>query len=277
MKPAAFDYAAPRSLPEALALLREHGEEARLLAGGQSLMPVLALRLAAPAILVDLNHVAGLDALHSHPAGALTTAAMVRTRTLELSGEVARAQPLLHAAAPWIAHVQIRNRGTIGGSLCHADPAADWVNAALVLGATVRLEGRGGTRRLPAEDFVRGAYATALAPGEVLAAVELPAFGPSMRWGWNKICPKVGEFADAIGAVVVDPSIGLCRVLVGAIEARPVLLPDAAALLAGLGDDPLEACRAAIERAVPGRDPVFVHQHAVALARAIAAMNTRRP
>jgi carbon-monoxide dehydrogenase medium subunit len=240
------------------------------------LLATLAFRLSEPSILVDITRVPELAGI-TLGDGVLQIGALTRHAELGRDQLVARHAPLLTQAVPLIAHPAIRNRGTIGGSLCHADPAADWVNAALVLGATVRLEGPGGARRLPVEDFVRGAYATALGAGEVLAAVELPAFGPSMRWGWNKICPKVGEFADAIGAVVVDPSIGHCRVLVGAVEARPVLLPDAAALLAGLGDDPLQACRTAVERSVPGRDPVFVHQHAVALARAIDAMNARRP
>lgn len=204
MKPAAFDYAAPRSLPEALALLREHGEEARLLAGGQSLMPVLALRLAAPAILVDLNHVAGLDALHSHPAGALTTAAMVRTRTLELSGEVARAQPLLHAAAPWIAHVQIRNRGTIGGSLAHADPAAELPAVAIACGARLRIAGSFGEREEPAERFFTGLFGTTLAPGEILVGVDWPAWPAGRRHGFVEVARRHGDYAIVGVALTVD-------------------------------------------------------------------------
>jgi carbon-monoxide dehydrogenase medium subunit len=274
MKAAAFDWHRPTDLEDALGALG--APATRAIGGGQSLGPMLNLRLARADRLVELRRLPELR-FAGVEAGVLRIGAAITHAEIEDGAVPDTTRGMLPYVARAIAYRAIRNRGTIGGSLCHADPAADWVNAALVLGATVRLEGPGGARRLPVEDFVRGAYATALGAGEVLAAVELPAFGPSMRWGWNKICPKVGEFADAIGAVVVDPSIGHCRVLVGAVEARPVLLPDAAALLAGLGDDPLQACRTAVERSVPGRDPVFVHQHAVALARAIDAMNARRP
>ncbi len=204
MKAAAFEYAAPRSLSEAHALLREHGEDARLLAGGQSLMPVLALRLASPAILVDLNRVAGLDELRGTSAGDLLTGAMVRTRTLELSAEVARTQPLLHAAVPWIAHVQIRNRGTLGGSLSHADPAAELPAVAMASDATLIIAGARGTREQPAHAFFTGLFGTTLAPDEILTGVRWPAWPTGRRHGFVEVARRHGDYAIVGVALTVD-------------------------------------------------------------------------
>jgi carbon-monoxide dehydrogenase medium subunit len=295
VKAAPFAWQRPASLADALRALAP--DQASAIGGGQSLGPMLNLRLARPSSLVELRRLPEL-----RESG-------VREGVLRLGAAVTHAEiedglvpDTTHGMLPWvargIAYRAIRNRGTIGGSLCHADPAADWVNSLMVLGARVELAGASGRRQVPAEDFVRGAYATDLQPGEVLAAVELPAFGPAMRWGWTKICAKVGEFADAIGAVVVDPGLGHCRLLVGAVEARPVLLPEPQALLRAVSEAARQASAAqdasgstpgrapdppaavalleeAVGHAFPAHDAVFVHQHAVALARAIAQFNAR--
>ncbi|MBC7781556.1 MAG: FAD binding domain-containing protein, partial [Proteobacteria bacterium] len=195
MKAAAFAYVAPRTLDEALAALEAHGDEAKLLAGGQSLAPVLALRLASPAVLIDLNRVAGLAQLEIDSDGSTRAGAMVRCRTLELSPELAQVQPLLHAAMPWIAHVQIRNRGTLGGSLAHADPSAELPALALVCEATLRVRSARGEREIAAEAFFRGVFTTALAAGEVLSEVRYPAWPRHRRWGFIELARRHGDYA----------------------------------------------------------------------------------
>lgn len=204
MKAAAFDYLAPRSLEEAIEALARHGDDAKLLAGGQSLAPVLALRLASPAVLVDLNRVEGLDGLQVDADGAVLAGAMVRSRTLELSPAIARAQPLLHAAMPWVAHVQIRNRGTLGGSLAHADPSAELPAVALACGATLRLQGPAGVREVAADAFFRGLFTTALADDEVLVGVRFPAPAPGRRHGFAEIARRHGDYAMVGVALNVD-------------------------------------------------------------------------
>lgn len=278
MKAAPFAWQRPASLTEALNALGPG--QASAIGGGQSLGPMLNLRLARPAALVELRRLPELRT-SAVSEGVLRLGAAVTHAEIE-DGLV---PDTTHGMLPWvarsIAYRAVRNRGTIGGSLCHADPAADWVNSLMVLGARVELVSAAGRRRVPVEDFMRGAYATDLQPGEVLAAVELPAFGPAMRWGWTKICPKVGEFADAIGAVVVDPTLNHCRLLVGAVEARPVLLPGPQALLdraSGASMDAsatIEFLEDVIAGVFPAHDAVFIHQHAVALARAIAQFLAR--
>ena len=204
MKAAAFDYVAPRSIEEALEALVRYGDDAKLLAGGQSLAPVLALRLASPAVLVDLNRVEGLDRLEIAADGALLAGAMVRSRTLELSPEVARTQPLVHDAMPWVAHVQIRNRGTLGGSLAHADPSAELPAVALACGATLLLRGPAGGREVEADAFFRGLFTTALAEDEVLVGVRFPACPTGRRHGFAEIARRHGDYAMLGVALNVD-------------------------------------------------------------------------
>jgi carbon-monoxide dehydrogenase medium subunit len=204
MKAAAFDYVAPRSIEEALEALVRYGDDAKLLAGGQSLAPVLALRLASPAVLVDLNRVEGLDRLEVAADGALLAGAMVRSRTLERSPEVARTQPLVHDAMPWVAHVQIRNRGTLGGSLAHADPSAELPAVALACGATLLLRGPAGVREVEAAAFFRGLFTTALAEDEILVGVRFPARPPGRRHGFAEIARRHGDYAMLGVALNVD-------------------------------------------------------------------------
>jgi hypothetical protein len=178
MKPAAFEYHAPDTLDEVLALLAEHGADAKVLAGGQSLIPTMNFRLAQPAVLVDLNGVAGLSGVEESGTGLVSIGTMTRQRTAERSELVRDLCPLLHETMPHIAHPQIRNRGTVGGSVAHADPAAELPAVTLALEATLHLQGGAGRRTLPARDFFTGLFETALEPDEVLVSIEIPTQPP---------------------------------------------------------------------------------------------------
>ena len=252
MKPAPFDYVAARSLDEALALLADFGGDAKLLAGGQSLIPVLNFRLAQPAKLIDLNRVPDLDFVRAQPDGSLRLGALVRHRRLERDPVIARHAPLVHETAPHIAHPQIRNRGTLGGSLAHADPAADWPLVMAAWGASVEIAGEQGIRRVAADVFMSGAYVTALGEGEMLAAVHLPRLSHQARWAYRKFCRKPGEFAEAAAAVLFDPGRHVARVFIGTPAGRPTSLPDLAADIARRGraalsaDAIAEACEPAL-------------------------------
>ena len=237
MKAAAFDYVAPRTLDAALQALARHGADARLLAGGQSLAPVLALRLAAPALLIDLNRIPELARLQIAADGATEAGAMVRSRTLELSPELARAQPLIHAAMPWVAHVQIRNRGTLGGSLAHADPAAELPAVALASDAVCVLHSLRGAREIAAAEFFQGLFSTALAEDEILAAVRFPAWPAGRRHGFVEIARRHGDYAIAGVAATVDVGDNTC------VQAARVVL-------FGVSDAPRRA--SAVEQALIG-------------------------
>ncbi|WP_149537321.1 FAD binding domain-containing protein [Siccirubricoccus phaeus] len=233
MKSAAFEHLRAASIGEAAALLAEG--ETRLLAGGQSLGPMLNLRLARPRRLVDVKRIPALRALAADARmlrlGAGWTHAEIEDGVVEDS-----TRGLLRHVAHGIAYRAVRNRGTIGGSLAHADPAADWLATLVGLGATVTIEGRAGEqRRLAVEKFCHGAFATDLAEDEVLEAVELPRLSPQARWGYHKICRKTGEFAKAIGIAVLDPGRGLARIVAGAVDGPPVLLPESSAALLASG------------------------------------------
>ena len=277
-----FSYARPENLAQALAQTRvgipaAEGAavpDVRLMSGGQSLGPMLNLRLAEPALVIDVRRLPELRQ-HRVDAGRLVIGAAVTHSEIEDGALADTTHGMLASVARNIAYRAIRNRGTIGGSLAHADPAADWVNSLIALQASVHLSGAGGPRVMAISDFIRNAYQTALAPGEILTAVELPAFTAQMRWGYYKICTKVGEFASAIGAVVVDPGIGLSSLMVGAIEAKPLLLPELANVLNLPYQDARYAIVSHLTARLPQADEVFVHQHAVALARAIRQMHAR--
>ena len=180
MKPAPFEYFRPRSLDEALSLLDQHGSDAKPLAGGQSLIPAMNFRLAMPAVLVDLNAVPGLSyvAQPKDGAGGLNIGGMTRQRNIERSPLVAERVPLIAETMPHVAHAAIRNRGTIGGSLAHADPAAELPAVVLALGATLTLTSKSGTRTVPAAEFFLGLFTTAVQPGEILTQIHIPP-GPN--------------------------------------------------------------------------------------------------
>lgn len=261
MKPVDFSYARPSSLSDAFKLLAEDADS-MLLAGGQSLLPMLNLRLVRPTRLIDLRHLDDLRQVQDD-GDALIYGAGITHAMIE-DGRVPDATPgWLSSIAGDIAYRAVRNRGTIGGSLAHADPAADWLSALTALGAEVQLADGASTRVLRLCDFVRAAFVTARQPGEILTGVRLPKRSASARFGYWKYCRKVGEFAKAIGAVLVDPDRGETRAVVGAMERAPLVLDDAEALLA----DPRTA-ESMIGTALPDLDPVRRRLLGTALERA---------
>ena len=211
MKPPPFAYAAPGSLEEALALLAEHGDDAKVLAGGQSLVPLLNFRLTRPAVLVDINGVEGLDGLGGGRIGAL-----VRTRRLEREA----AEPLLRRAASFVGHPQIRTRGTVCGSVAHADPAAELPCALVALGARARLRSVRGERELTLDELLLGPFTTALQPDELLVELDVPAQPAGTRAGFAEHARVHGDFALAGAAVVARPDALVVSLL--AVAERPV-------------------------------------------------------
>jgi len=202
MKPAAFEYHAPTSLSDAVALLARFGEDARPLAGGQSLVPLMNFRLARPAHLIDLNGIDEMNFLKTAD-GKLRIGAMTRQRQLERSSAVRRRWPLLTAATGYIGHVQIRNRGTVGGSLAHAFPSAELPVTMVTLGAEFVLKRTGGQRIVRAEDFFLGTMTTVLEPGELLSEIRVPAARANTGWSFQELTRRYGDFALAGAAALV--------------------------------------------------------------------------
>jgi len=238
MKPAPFAYHRPATLDEAFSLLERYGPDARLLAGGQSLVPALNMRLATPAALVDINRLPGLDAIVFAPEG-LTIGALARQEAVLRSPLVARHAPLVAQAMPQVAHLALRTRGTVGGSLAQADPAAELPACAVALEAVLRVARRGAAREIPAARFYRGIYTTALEPGEILTGVVIPPLAAGWRSHFSELARRHGDYALVALAAhgrIADGAIG---------EARLVF--------AGVGLTPVRAGRA--EAAVSGRRP----------------------
>lgn len=206
MKAPAFAYAKPRTLAQAFELLAKHGDAARVIAGGQSLVAMLNLRLATPEILVDITGIEALEGI-SVSDGTLYIGALTRHRAIEQSAEIAKHCPLLAQAAPHIAHIAIRNSGTLGGSLALADPAAEWPACCLALDATLRLVSANGERRVPARDFFKGLYATALAPAELIAGIEIPLL-PRHRSVFLELSRRRGDYAIVGVAAVARTEAG---------------------------------------------------------------------
>ena len=196
MKPAPFAYAKARSVADAVRLLGEHGDGARLLAGGQSLMATLNMRLSSPQILIDLNGIAGLDKIALRE-GAVEIGAMVRHTAAMSSDVIAKHAPLLALALPHVAHPAIRNRGTIGGSIAFADPAAELPACFLALGGEAVIAGPDGERSVGADDFFKGLYETAIGPQDMLTAIRIPAANANMRYGFAELSRRHGDYAMA--------------------------------------------------------------------------------
>ena len=259
MLPARFDYVAPTSLDEVLALLAEHGDEAKILAGGQSLIPLLKLRLARPALLVDVAEVHGLDGIEES-GGTLRVGAMTRTAALADDETIRARYPAMAEAAPQISDPIIRNRGTIGGSLAHADPAGDWGSVMLAMGAGVVARSTSGERTIPIGEFFQGTFTTALRPDEMLVRVDVPAPGDRHGGAYLKLERKVGDFATVAVAVdldMQDGSIGRAGIGLTAVGSQNIDAGDAAARLAGRAPTPeafAEAARLAGEAADPVTD-----------------------
>ncbi|MGM4889231.1 FAD binding domain-containing protein [Tardiphaga sp. 862_B3_N4_1] len=231
MKPAPFAYERPRDVASALAAMAGDGV-IKIMAGGQSLGPMLNLRLVAPDTIVDITGLAELK--HVEVAGdELVIGACVTHADIEDGRIPDVTRGAMQRVASAIAYRAVRNRGTVGGSLSHADPSADWVSTFAALGATLSLRSASGARRVAMKDFLLGALESVLQPGEMLEAVRVPAMSRSARWGYVKSCRKTGEFAHAIGAVLIDPEAGRARVVIGAVEAAPIIVDNAEELFGG--------------------------------------------
>lgn len=206
MYPARFRYEAPGSIEEAIALLREHGDEAKVLAGGQSLLPLMKLRFASPDLLVDINNIPGLAYHQVDAGGSLHVGALCRHRDLEHSSVLKSVQPTMAAAAPLIADPMVRNRGTLVGSLCHADPQGDWASVVMALGGHVVVQGAAGRRSIRIADFVTGPFQNTLELGEVAVEAVIPAPIGTVGGGYLKLERRVGDFATVGVAVAVEMS-----------------------------------------------------------------------
>src|SRR5437588_6341081 len=208
MYPSRFRYEAPRSLDEAISLLRDGRDYAKVLAGGQSLVPLMKLRFASPQLIVDIKNVPGLSYHRAEPDGTLRIGALCRHAELERSGLLKTTQPTMAAAAPLIADPIVRNRGTLVGSLCHADPQGDWASVVLALGGSVVARGSRGTRTVPLADFVTGPFENVLDPDEVAVEAVIPAAKGIRSGGYLKLERRVGDFATVGVAVALELSGG---------------------------------------------------------------------
>lgn len=260
MKPARFEYHAPSDLGEAVRLLASLGDQARPLSGGQSLVPLLNLRLARPSAIVDLNRISSL-AYHRVEPEALVVGALCRHRDIELDASALRRCDAIADAVPLIGHIGIRNRGTVAGSIAHADPAAEWPALAVLLEATCRAVGSEGERTIPALDFFQGPFTTTLDAGEVLAEVRFPWPAPGTGSAFVELARRHGDFAlGAAGAIVelaADGSVGRARLALAGFDGVPVRATEAEAALAGLpaGEEAFaEAAADAASRLNPADD-----------------------
>jgi carbon-monoxide dehydrogenase medium subunit len=231
MKPAPFEYYVPDSIDRALELLHEHADAAKILAGGQSLVPAMNFRVVQPSMLIDLNRINELDYVREN-GECLRIGAMTRERTLEFDVQIAKRSPLLHEAAPHIAHPQIRNRGTIGGSIVNADPAAELPVLMIALNARLKAGNISGERWIEAKDFFVGMFTTVLEPDEILVEIEVPFIEPHTGWSFMEVAPRAGDYAlMGVAAQVTLDEHGKCR------QAKLVYL--------NAGDGPVDARDAA--------------------------------
>jgi aerobic carbon-monoxide dehydrogenase medium subunit len=257
MLPARFEYHRPGTLDEAVQTLSSHADDAKVLAGGQSLIPLLKLRFAEPGHLIDINRISGLDGIEEE-GGQLRIGALARHNALAGSDLVARRAPAMATAAPLISDPLVRNLGTIGGSLAHADPAGDWGSVMLALGASVLLKGPNGERELPISEFLQDTFTTALQPDEILTEVRVPI--PSARSGgtYLKLERKVGDFATVGVAVQLELSngkVGRAGIALTAVGSRNIEATDAEAALTG--SQPTEEAFAEAGRlAAAAADPI---------------------
>ncbi|MFQ5675872.1 MAG: FAD binding domain-containing protein [bacterium] len=239
MKPAAFKYFSPQTVEEALVHLAEYGDDAKILAGGQSLVPTMNFRLAQPSVLIDLNRIEELFYIKKNSAG-LKIGAMTRQRAVERSESILKHAPLIHETMPHIAHPQIRNRGTVGGSLAHADPAAELPAVMIAVDAQFKLRRQKADRTVPAQDFFIDLFYTALEPDEMLAEIRVPAMPENSGWAFREVARRHGDFAlVGVAAVVTLDAKSQCQ------QAKIVLL--------SVGNAPVEAAQA--EQALIGQKP----------------------
>lgn len=268
MKASRFDYERPADLATVIRLIQRDDITVKIVAGSQSLGPMLNMRLVQPDLLVDITGIAELKRVETS-ADAIVIGACVTHADIEdlrVPDVTGGAMPRV---ARGIAYRAVRNRGTIGGSLVHADPSADWINCLAALGAQVLIAGPGGKREMPVEAFMEGVFESALAPGEMLDAVRVPRLSKNARWGFHKLCRKTGEFGHALGAVLHDPDRSVCRVVIGALEAKPIVLGEGGVLFGRGRELDVEAARKLLLDA--GHvDAIHNQMHLAALKRAAA-------
>jgi carbon-monoxide dehydrogenase medium subunit len=269
MIPGPFSYHRPATLADAVKLLSDLGDEARPLAGGHSLIPMMKLRLAMPEHLIDLHDITGLKGVRRDGSN-IVIGAMTTQHELLASDEIARSLPILHETALLIADPQVRYRGTIGGNVANGDPGNDMPALMMVLGAIYRLEGSAGARDVAAAEFYQGAYFTALEPGEILTSVSIPAPATGHGYAYEKLKRKVGDYATAAAAVVLTMSgsnVATCRIGLTNVAETPLLAEDAAAAVIGtnLDSETLKKAAAAAEAimspAADARGPVEYRKH----------------
>jgi carbon-monoxide dehydrogenase medium subunit len=275
MKAARFDYVRPGNVGEALAALAKADGGAKLFAGGQSLGPMLNLRVARPSLLVDVSRLEALARVDDIGSAFRIGAGVTHSRIEDMRGRLAGGEMLCDVAAG-IAYRAIRNRGTIGGSVAHADPAADWPLALAALGATINIRAVGGVRSIPVEQFVLGAFSTALQDTEIIESIDVPKLARAARYGYYKFCRKTGEFAEASAAAVFDPEKGSARVYLAAVRPVPISLAALASRVAREGKSAAseEAVARAIAEAASDLDPVERRMAAAVTARALQRVFT---
>jgi aerobic carbon-monoxide dehydrogenase medium subunit len=276
MKPALFSYRDPRTLEEALELLAEHGDEASLLAGGQSLVPLLNLRLARPSVLIDVNRIPGLDGIELRE-DRLRVGALVRAAALERHTDVASALPVVREALRYVAHPQIRNRTTIGGNLAHADPAAELPAIVAALDGTVTLVSQSGKREVSWRDFFRGMLTTARRPDEMVAWVELPR-PPGLRLTFLEVARRHGDFALAgacVGLSADGGTVADARIALIGVGGTPVRVPAAEESLIG-GPLDAEGLREMEARVRDAAQPIDDVHASADYRRALVAVLARR-
>jgi aerobic carbon-monoxide dehydrogenase medium subunit len=259
MYPARFEYHAPASVEEALELLERYGDEGKVLAGGQSLIPLMKLRFASPRALVDINRIEGLDSI-GEDDGFLSIGALVRHKDCETSGALQGRYGVLGDAAPQISDPVVRNRGTVVGSLAHADPQGDWGSALMAAGARLEVASAGGTRTIPLDELFQGPFTTSLQPNEIATAVQVPNPGASAGGTYLKLERKVGDYATVGVAVHLsfdNGTVGRAGIALTGVGPRNLRAETAEAALAGaeLNDDTIKAAaELAAEAAQPRSD-----------------------
>jgi carbon-monoxide dehydrogenase medium subunit len=277
MIPASFEYAAPTSLDDALGLLQDHGDDAKILAGGHSLIPLMKLRLAAPAFLVDLGRVP--DLAYIRDAGNhVTIGAMTTHHTLEDSDLLRQRLPLLSQAAGLVGDMQVRNRGTIGGSLSHADPASDLPSVVMALGGEIVARGPGGERTIAADDFFRDIWTSALEPTEIVTEIRIPYSADEPAQAYEKFRQRASDWAIVGAAVSVtrdNGSVGSASVVLTNVGTTPVRASAVEQALRGQPATP-ESIRAAADRAADGLEPAGELKASPEYKRHLAQVLTRR-
>jgi len=278
MKAAPFEYTRAPDLDGALEAIAQADGACKPIGGSQSLGPMLNLRLARPRRVVDISSLPGLREVTSRP-GAVVIGAAVTHAEIEDGVHAPLADHPMRSVAGGIAYRAIRTRGTVGGSLAHADPAADWVLAFAALGARIQVRSARASRVVEADAFMLGAYTTVLHADELIVAIEVPAMTPTTRWGYHKLCRKPGEFAEASAAVYFEAGRKQARIALGAVDGRPILLDRLAAEIAatGAGAASRSQIRLAVASALPERDSIDVNLFAVCVERALAQAGVLHP